>query len=134
MTSVHHSLPSERKFGLLLAATLYGLSAYSYYRNLQPLEIAAYFATGCLLSLVSILIPRVLAPFNKAWFLLGQTMGKLVSPVVLCIIFFFLITPVAVLGRLFGRDVLKLKRPPLKSYWVERSPPGPDSDSFKRQF
>ena len=78
--------------------------------------------------------PRLLAPFNLAWFKLGLLMGKVVSPIVLGIIFFVLLTPVAVIGRLFGRDELRLKRKAVQSYWIERVPPGPDGDSFKNQF
>jgi hypothetical protein len=127
-------MPSERKFGFLFAAIFCGLSIYAYYKNWHALVVAAYFATGCILWLIALVMPGILAPLNKAWFWLGQTMGKIVSPVVLGIIFFLLITPIAALGRLFGRDELKLKRSPQESYWVERSPPGPDPDSFKNQF
>lgn len=61
-------------------------------------------------------------------------MGKIVSPIVLGLIFFTLLTPCAMIGRLFGRDELRLKLPNTESYWVERTPPGPDPDSFKNLF
>lgn len=134
MTISHHAPPSERKFGFLFAAVFCGLSIYTYYKNWHLLASAAYFAIACLLLLIALVMPGILAPLNKAWFWLGQMMGKVVSPVVLGIIFFLLITPIAVLGRLFGRDELKLKESAQPSYWTDRTPPGPDSDSFKNQF
>ena len=84
--------------------------------------------------ILTLLAPQWLRPFNRAWFLLGELLGKIVSPIVLGVIFFLLITPVALVGRLLGRDELRLKRKPVNSYWVDRTPPGPEADSFKNQF
>ena len=61
-------------------------------------------------------------------------MGKVVSPLVLGVIFFLLISPVALIGRLFGRDELRLKKANSNSYWIDRVPPGPAGDTFKNQF
>ena len=75
-----------------------------------------------------------LAPINRAWFRLGGLMAAIVNPIVLGFIFFGLLTPVALVGRLCGRDELGLKRRARDSYWIGR-PPGPlDLESFKRQF
>jgi hypothetical protein len=49
-------------------------------------------------------------------------------------IFLILLTPVAFVCRLFGRDILMLKPNKTDSYWISRHPPGPKSDSFKNQF
>jgi hypothetical protein len=65
---------------------------------------------------------------------LGELMGKVVSPLVLGVIFFVLLTPVGLIGRLLGRDELRLKRTNSESYWIDRVPPGPAGDSFKNQF
>ena len=61
-------------------------------------------------------------------------MGKVVSPIVLGILFFIVISPVAIVTRLFGRDVLLLRKRNVNSYWIERNPPGPQPESFKEQF
>lgn len=73
-------------------------------------------------------------PINRAWYQLGVLLGRIVNPVVLGLLFFLLITPVAILGRMFGRDPLRLKRRNIESYWIERSPVGPSPDSFKNQY
>jgi hypothetical protein len=100
----------------------------------QQTAVTASAAGGSAFGLAALAAPRALRPLNKAWFWLGQLLGKVVSPIVLGIIFYGLLTPVAVAGRLLGRDELRLKRRPVSSYWVERQPPGPESDSFNHQF
>ena len=66
--------------------------------------------------------------------MLGLALGKVVSPLVLGIIFFGLITPIALIARLIGRDELKLKRPNKSTYWSEPIGSNSDADSFKNQF
>jgi hypothetical protein len=61
-------------------------------------------------------------------------LGKIVSPIVLGLIFFVLITPAALITRLFGRDELKIKKRTVESYWVDRSTLGLESESFKNQY
>lgn len=78
--------------------------------------------------------PHLLAPLNRIWLEFGLLLGKIVSPVVLGILFFAVLSPVAVVTRLFGRDPLSIRRRATASYWVERDPPGPASDSFRNQF
>lgn len=78
--------------------------------------------------------PRLLQPLNRAWQVIGWRMGQVVSPLVLGLIFFLLITPMAVVMRIMGRDVLRLKKRAQASYWLERTPAGPQPDSFKNQF
>jgi len=76
----------------------------------------------------------VLAPLNRIWYEFGMLLGKVVSPIVLGMIFFLLITPISVMTRMCGRDELKIKKKSLQSYWVDRLPPGPLPESFKNQF
>lgn len=125
---------SERSFGLVFAAVFAVIGIYGLYKGWVPVASVTWLVAGLLLALIAVVSPKLLAPFNRAWFRLGLLLNKIVSPVVLGIIFFGLLTPVAVLARLFGRQVLLLKPRSVSSYWVMRSPPGPASDSFKNQF
>jgi hypothetical protein len=76
-----------------------------------------------------------LAPLNRAWMKLGELMGRVVSPVVLGIIFFGVFTPVGLAMRLFGRDAMARQFDRrLNSYWVNREPPGPAEDSYRNMF
>ena len=66
--------------------------------------------------------------------MLGLALGKVVSPIVLGIIFFGLLTPISLIAKLMGRDELKLKRSNTTSYWVEPIGANSDAESFKNQF
>ena len=63
---------------------------------------------------------KLLTPFNILWFKLGIFLGKIVSPMVMGIIFFFVVTPTAILMRLFKKDLLNLKYNDSKSYWIKK--------------
>lgn len=94
-----------------------------------PVVVSAIFL---LLSFVS---PRLLHPLNIAWMKLGAFLHKVMNPLVLGGIYFFLITPIAIFFRLKGRDVMQQRFDPLiETYWVKRNPAGPESKSFSRQF
>lgn len=134
MTITESQLPSNRSFGILLAGAAALFSAYAEYRDAEILKVWGFLAAALLLGLVAVVAPNLLAPFNKAWAKLGDLMGKVVSPLVLGVIFFVLITPVALIGRLLGRDELRLKKANANSYWIDRVPPGPAGESFKNQF
>jgi hypothetical protein len=128
------NLPSNRNFGLLFAGVFALLSAYAAYQNAEAFKVYGWLIAGIVVGLVAIAAPWLLAPLNKAWMKLGELMGRVVSPLVLGVIFFVLITPVALVTRLFGRDELRLKKTDASSYWIDRAPPGPAGDSFKNQF
>lgn len=128
------SLPSERSFGLLFVGVFAAAGVYGLLEHWSRGLVGACFAASVLLVLITLFVPGLLAPLNQAWFHLGQLLGKIVSPIVLGMIFYGLLTPVALVTRALGRDELRLKRRDLASYWVERDPPGPASDSFKNQF
>ena len=81
--------------------------------------------------ILGILNSKILTPLNKLWFKFGIFLGKIVSPIIMGIIFFFVVTPIGVLMRIFGKDVLNLKYNNKKSYWIEKT--GPKS-KMKNQF
>ena len=128
------SLPSERSFGFLFVVVFAGLAGYGFYKHWNDQYLALAIGTSILLLFLTFFAPKVLAPFNKAWHHLGLLLGKIISPIVLGVIFFGLLLPIALITRLFGRDELRLKRRTITSYWRDRLPPGPASDSFKNQF
>jgi len=124
-------IPSNQKFGWLFAA-IFGLGfAYFQYKSSSGLAIVSLLA-AVIFVLVTICIPTALTPLNRAWFALSLFLGKVVSPIVLSIIFFILIAPIAIITRLFGRDALLLKRRQVSSYWVDKE--SIDPESFKNQF
>jgi hypothetical protein len=126
-------LPSNRKFGTTFALVFAFAAVYSYFR-----DAAAWPAALALLALLfgaaTLIAPGWLEPLNNLWMRFGLLLGKIVSPIVLGLVFFLVITPVSWIARLRGRDALAIRKRNVPSYWVERQPPGPASDSFRNPF
>lgn len=133
--SPSHKLPSERSFGYLFSAIIIILGAYLEHKSHSHSVAAALFLLGGILLAISLLKPALLSPLNRAWFVFGMLLGKIVSPIVLGAIFFLMITPIALLMRINGRDALGLRRKKeVATYWVERAAAEPNAASFKNQF
>ncbi|MFZ6746115.1 SxtJ family membrane protein [Undibacterium sp. JH2W] len=130
----HGSLPSERSFGLLFTAVLLALAIYGYFHAWKQAALISCVAGSALFAIFTLIAPGKLAPLNKAWYWLGQTMGRIINPLFLGLIFFVLLTPIAIIMRLFKRDELRMRSDKRSSYWIVRDPSGPASDSFKNQF
>jgi hypothetical protein len=126
-------LPTNRKFGWFFAAVFSAIAAYAHWRGWSTVGLLTSIA-AILFAAATLLSPKLLAPLNRLWYGFGMLLGKIISPIMLGLIFFVLISPVSLVTRLFGRDELKLKKRNVESYWVDRSPPGPPSDSFKNQY
>ena len=73
----------------------------------------------------------ILTPFNKLWFKFGILLGKIVSPIVMGLVFFLVVTPTGLLLRLFGKDILNLKKNKKNTYWIEKNAP---KSIMKNQF
>jgi hypothetical protein len=93
------------------------------------------FAAAAVFALIALLRPALLAIPNRLWTRLGVLLGKVVSPIALGILFYAVLTPVAVVLRCTGQDPLRLKIDRgADSYWIARKPPGPPPDSMGNQF
>jgi hypothetical protein len=126
-------LPSNRSFGLLFVAFFAGLSAWLYYSGVPAFRMWA--ALSLLVLLITFLVPSWLAPFNRFWMWIGQMMNRIVSPVIMGLLYFCLIAPVGLIMRFAKRDPLRLSFDrAAQSYWIKRDPPGPTKESFFRQF
>ena len=71
--------------------------------------------------ILGLLNSQILTPLNKIWFKFGIFLGKIISPVIMGIIFFLVVTPTGLIMRLLGKDVLNLKYNKSKSYWIEKN-------------
>ena len=127
-------LPSERRFGLMLTVAFCLLGSYGVIRHRSWIANVICLAAGAVFGLATLVMPRVLAPLNRAWFHLGEFLGKIVSPIIMGIIFFGILTPISLLTRLAGRDELRLQRHARDSYWIDRPPADSATQSFKNQF
>jgi hypothetical protein len=124
---------SDRSFGLVFAGffTLVGLLPLLRHHKLRPwaLVVAGIFLV------VAIARPSLLHIANRLWTQLGVLMSRVVNPIVMGLLFYGIVTPIAMLRRMSGRDDMKRHYDPnATSYWLERRPPGPTPDSMARQF
>jgi hypothetical protein len=127
-------LPSERRFGLTFTIALAGLALYEVIRHRSRVAVIVCAVASVVFALFTLFAPRALAPLNRLWLYFGELLGKIVSPIVLGVIFFGILTPLSALLRLLGRDELQLKRSAAKSYWIDHAPTASIADSFKNQF
>jgi len=133
--SLHGSvLPQNRTFGLVFTGIFFLLAAYNWSKDSAPIYSLTFGGLAIVFLLTTVIAPKILAPLNKAWYQLGLLLGRVVSPLVLGVLFFIVITPVALFMRLIGRDALRIKKQHVNSYWILRNPPGPNPESFKDQF
>ena len=70
--------------------------------------------------LLGLINSRILTPFNHLWFKFGIILGKLVSPLIMYLIFFLVVTPIALFMKLLGKDILNLKKNKNKTYWINK--------------
>ena len=79
--------------------------------------------------------PKIAHPLNILWFRFGLLLHKIVSPVIMGLMFFLTVTPIGLIMRLFRKRPLRLKfEPSAKSYWIHRNPSSLEAGSFKNQF
>ena len=120
---------SNKSFGIVFFGVFFLIAIYPLINSgelrLWSLIISIIFL---LLGLVN---SKILNPLNKLWFKVGIFLGKIISPLVTGIIFFFVVTPIGILMRLLNKDLLNLKFNNNSSYWIKKN--GPKS-KMKNQF
>ncbi len=126
-------LPSDRKFGLFFSFIFLSVSLYFLFLS-QTLLFLILLGLSCILLFASIIKPTCLSKYNKAWMYFGRVLGKVVSPIVLLLIYLFFFIPIGLYFKLVGRDELRLKNTNYASYWKERNYNNSEIDSFKNQF
>ncbi len=122
-------LGSNRGFGIVFFIVFLIISLYPLINNddirLWSLLVAIIFL------ILGLINSRILTPLNKLWFKFGLFIGKIISPIIMGIIFFLVVTPTGLIMRLLKKDLLNLKFNNNKSYWVAKN--GPKS-KMKNQF
>ena len=125
--------PSNRSFGLVFAGVFFLLAAYFYFAQGKILTWS--LALSGAFVFFSFFFSEVLTLPNTLWTKFGLLLHKIVSPLVLAILFFLVVTPIGLIMRILKRDLLQLKiDKQLPTYWSERTPPGPPPESLKNLF
>ena len=124
---------SDKEFSILFSVILFVLSLY--FVSKERILLALIFIVLLItLQIVRYKSRKVLQKLNFGWQKIGIFLGLLTNPILLGGIFLFIITPVALLGRLFKRDQLGLRYSPAKSYWNDRLISNYKIDNFRNQF
>tara|TARA_B100001250_G_scaffold167512_1_gene144274 strand:- start:157 stop:543 length:387 start_codon:yes stop_codon:yes gene_type:complete len=122
-------ISSNRSFGIVFFVFFLIIS-------LWPLKIGQDIRLWSLvISIIFLLLglfnSKLLTPLNRIWFKFGLLLGKVVSPVIMGVVFFFVVTPTGLIMKFLGKDLLNLKKTKSKSYWVEKKN---ENTSMKKQF
>ncbi len=123
-------ISSNRSFGFLFFVVFFVISLWPL-RSQGDLRLWAFILSLVFLVL-GVLNSKLLTPFNKLWFKFGILLGSIVSPIVMGIIFFAVVTPVGITMRFLGKDLLRInKNKPVSTYWINRDK---QKNTMKKQF
>ncbi|HEU0225723.1 MAG TPA: SxtJ family membrane protein [Steroidobacteraceae bacterium] len=124
---------SDRSFGVVFAIVFAIIAAWPLMKG-GPVRLwAAAMATIFLI--LAVVVPRVLAPLNRLWMAFGLLLGRIISPIMLFLVYVIAVVPTGLIMRLLGKDPLHRSFDPgAKSYWVHRVPPGKPDATMTRQF
>ena len=120
---------SNRSFGVVFFVVFLLISIYPLLKD-GNLRVWSLIISIIFLFL-GLLNSNFLNPLNKLWFKFGLLLGKIVSPIVMCLIFFLVVTPIGIIMRILRKDLLNLKFSTRNTYWINKS--GPKS-KMKNQF
>ena len=120
---------SNRSFGLLFFVVFFIVGLWPLI-NSDPIRIWA-LSLSLIFLILGVINSKLLNPLNFYWIRFGEILGKVIAPIIMLIVFFIILTPIGIVLRLFGKDLLKLKKNKfLTSYWVSRK----KINSMDRQF
>ena len=121
---------SNKSFGILFFVVFLGLGLWPLTNDNSP---NIYLIIISIIFLIlGLLNSKLLSPLNSFWIKFGELLGKIIAPVVMAIIYFLILTPISLMVRLFGKDLLGLKfSKQLKTYWMKRKK---DLGSMDKQF
>ncbi len=121
---------SNRSFGLLFFVVFIIL-------GLWPLkngnDINYYLITiSAIFLILGLIDSRFLSPLNKAWIKLGEILGLIIAPIIMAIVYFFFLTPISLIVKVFGKDLLGIKfNKKIDTYWLKRKK---NLGSMRKQF
>jgi hypothetical protein len=130
---VREKTASDRSFGWVFTI-FFAVVALLPLRHGQPMRIWSLLVSAAVL-LITLVRPSLFYWPNRLWSKLGWLLGRIVGPFVTGILFYIVVTPIGILLRLLGKDLLRLRwEPRQKTYWIDRQPPGPDPQTMVHQF
>ena len=126
-------MTSDTKFGIFSSLLLAIISLYLYiYISVNIYLISLFFTL--VLIITTIFAPNKLGLVERSWIKFGNFLGLIISPIILGILFYGIITPTALFLKIIGRDLLNLKKISKDSYWSNRDNSNIEPDRFKKQY
>ena len=120
---------SNKSFGIVFSVVFFIISLYPLV-NQEDMRIWS-LVIAVIFFILALLNSKILTPLNKIWTRFGIFLGNFISPIVMGIIFFFVVTPIGLLMRLFGKDILNLKKNKFSTYWIKKTN---QKSSMEKQF
>ena len=114
-----HKKSSNRSFGILFFLVFLGFGLWPLTKGMNPNIYLIIISVIFLI--LGLLNSKVLSPLNKIWIKFGEILGKIIAPLIMALVYFLILTPISLLVRATGKDLLGLKY--LKqqnSYWIKR--------------
>ncbi len=119
----------NRSFGLLFFLVFLVLALWPLTKN-GGLNFYLLFISFIFL-ILGLLNSKILSPLNKSWIKLGEILGRIIAPIVMAIIYFLILTPISLLVRIFGKDLIGMKFKQTGTYWIKRKK---DIGTMNKQF
>ena len=121
--------PSNKSFGIVFSIVFFIIGIFLFIDK-QSIKILPFLVSFIFLFL-GLVNSKFLTPLNIAWLKFGEILGRFVAPIVMGLIYFFIITPIGLFMRIIGKDLLQIKFSEAPTYWnIRKSNIGP----MKRQF
>ena len=119
MKNIDIKISSNKSFGKVFSILFLIIAIFPLLNN-ENIRIWSLIVSIIFL-ILGLLNSKILTPLNKIWFKFGILLGNFVSPIFMGIVFFAVITPISLIMKILGKDLLNLKRDNKKTYWIERS-------------
>ena len=120
---------SNRSFGIVFFVVFLIISIWPL---LDEKELRYWSVIVSIIFLIlGILKSNILTPLNKVWFKFGILLGNIISPIIMAFVFFLVVTPISLIMKIFGKDILNLKKNKNSSYWIKKDK---QSGTMRKQF
>ena len=114
-----HKKSSNRSFGILFFLVFLGFGLWPLTKEMSPNIYLIIISVIFLI--LGLLNSKLLSPLNNLWIKFGEMLGKIIAPIVMAVVYFLILTPISLLVRLFGKDLIGMKfSNNIKSYWIKR--------------
>jgi hypothetical protein len=114
-----HKKSSNRSFGILFFLVFLGFGLWPLTKEISPNIYLIIISVIFLI--LGLLNSKLLSPLNNLWIKFGEILGKVIAPIVMAVVYFLILTPISLLVRLFGKDLIEMKfNNNVKSYWIKR--------------